>query len=602
MRRLLLFLALAAAAPAAAQTGPLVAGPGRFLLDGRPFQIIAGSMHYARVPREYWRDRLEKARAMGLNTITTYVFWNLHEPTPGHFDFSGRKDIAEYVRIAQQVGLHVILRPGPYVCAEWELGGYPAWLFADTGIVLRSTDPRFTKPAGAWLDRLGRELVPLLASHGGPIIAVQVENEYGSFGDDKNYLRWQEQALRHAGFTDVLLYTADGDVQLPNGTLPDLPAVVNFGPGEADSAFARLARFRPGEPLMSGEYWAGWFDQWGRPHHTTNAARQTRELAWMLGRGYSVNLYMFHGGTTWGFMNGANIDGGHYHPQTTSYDYDAALDESGRPTPKYYAFRRVIGQHTGITPPPVPVTPPPIAVPAFALDSTASLWDNLPAPVHVDHPRGMETFGQSYGDILYRTRVATAASGELVIRDVRDYVQVYVDGSLVGTLDRRLDQDSLPLTVSAGARLDLLVENSGRVNFARPLLHEEKGITHSVSLAGRELTGWDVYALPLAGPPAPARFTTAPSGPAFYRGSFELSNTGDTFLDLRGWGKGTVWVNGHQLGRFWYIGPQQTLYVPGPWLRRGRNEVVVYDLVAPAHRTLAGLDHPILDEIHPDTR
>ncbi len=286
-------------------------------------------MHYARVPREYWRDRMEKAKAMGLNTITTYVFWNFHEPTPGHFDFSGQRDIAEYLRTAQQVGLHVILRPGPYVCAEWELGGYPGWLFADTSIVLRSTDPKFTKPAEAWLDTLGKVVTPFLASRGGPIIAVQVENEYGSFGKDKDYLRWQLGALRHAGFNDVYLFTADGDVQLPNGTLPELPAVVNFGPGEADSAFARLARFKPGEPLMSGEYWAGWFDQWGQPHHTTNAARQTKELSWMLDRGYSVSIYMFHGGTTPGFMNGANIDGGHYHPQTSSYDYDAALDESG---------------------------------------------------------------------------------------------------------------------------------------------------------------------------------------------------------------------------------------------------------------------------------
>ena len=603
MRRILLALALAAGAvPAAAQTGPLVAGSGRFLLNGKPFQIISGSMHYARVPREYWRDRLEKARAMGLNTITTYVFWNLHESTPGHYDFSGQKDIAEYVRIAQEEGLHVILRPGPYVCAEWDLGGYPAWLLADTGTVLRSTDPRFTKPAERWLDRLGKELVPLLASHGGPIIAVQVENEYGSFGSDKAYLEWQRAALVHAGFTNVLLYTADGPSELPNGTLPDLPAVVNFGPGDADSAFAQLARFRPGEPLMSGEYWAGWFDQWGRPHNTTNAAQQTRELSWMLDRGYSVNMYMFHGGTTWGFMNGANIDGGHYHPQTTSYDYDAALDESGRPTAKYYAFRDAIAKATGVTPPPVPATPPPIVVPAFTLGAAASLWSTLGTKVHVERPRGMETFGQSYGYILYRTSVAAGASGELVIRDVRDYAQVYVNGALAGTLDRRLGQDSMPLSVPAGGRLDILVENTGRVNFAKPLRTEEKGITHSVTLAGAELTGWDVYPLPMASTPAPAFAAGQPNGPAFYRGTFQLAHTGDTFLDTRGWGKGTVWVNGHQLGRFWQIGPQQTLYVPGPWLKRGTNDVVVFDLVTPTRRTLNGLDHPILNELHPDPR
>jgi beta-galactosidase len=601
MRRVLLSLTVALAvlaSPAAGQTGPLVADSGRFLLDGKPFQIISGSMHYARVPRAYWRDRLEKARAMGLNTITTYVFWNFHESTPGHYDFSGQKDIAEYVRIAQEVGLHVILRPGPYVCAEWDLGGYPGWLFADTGIVLRSTDPRFTKPAARWLDRLGQEVVPLLASHGGPIIAVQVENEYGSFGKDTAYLDWQRSALAHAGFTNVLLYTADGPAELPDGTLPGLPAVVNFGPGDADSAFAQLARFRPGEPLMSGEYWAGWFDQWGQPHHTTNAARQTKELTWMLDRGYSVSIYMFHGGTTPGFMNGANIDGGHYHPQTTSYDYDAALDESGRPTPKYYLFRDAIAKATGVNPPPVPATPAPIVVPAFALAHAASLWNTLPRPVHVTRPRNMERFGQSYGYILYRTTVHAAASGELVVRDVRDYAQVYVNGALAGTLDRRLGQDSMPLSVPAGGRIDILVENTGRVNFARPLRTEQQGITHSVSLAGRELTGWAVYTLPMASTPRPVFGADQPAGPAFYRGAFELAGTGDTFLDMRGWGKGTVWVNGHQLGRYWAIGPQQTLYVPGPWLRRGVNDVVVFDLVTPTRRTLNGLDHPILDELH----
>ncbi|HUX35165.1 MAG TPA: beta-galactosidase family protein [Gemmatimonadaceae bacterium] len=629
MRRLLLILALCAGGSvAAAQTGPLVADSGHFVLNGKPFQIISGSMHYARVPREYWRDRMEKAKAMGLNTITTYVFWNFHEPTPGHVDFSGQRDIAEYLRIAQQVGLHVILRPGPYVCAEWELGGYPGWLFADTSIVLRSTDPKFTKPAEAWLDTLGKVVTPFLASRGGPIIAVQVENEYGSFDKDKDYLRWQLGALRHAGFNDVYLFTADGDYQLPNGTLPELPAVVNFGPGEADSAFARLARFKPGEPLMSGEYWAGWFDQWGQPHHTTDAAQQTKELRWMLDRGYSVNIYMFHGGTTPGFMNGANIDRGHYHPQTSSYDYDAALDESGRPTPKYYMFRDAIAKATGVTPPPVPETPPPIMVPPFILDEQASLWSDLERPVHVERPRNMESFGQSYGYILYRTTLGDSVSGELVIRDVRDYAQIYVNGVLKGTLDRRLAEDSMPLSAPAAAGLDILVENGGRVNFAKPLRTEEKGITRSVTLGGRDLLGWDVYTWPMTTSPSPRcrpaartgdvdeqircwttigdwapgkRFITS-ANPGYYRGTFTLTRTGGTFLDMRAWGKGTVWVNGHQLGRFWGIGPEQTLYVPGPWLRVGRNEVVVFDLLAPETPTLQGLDHPILDDLRPDDR
>ncbi len=603
------FLAAMVVSTANAQrtTHRLVAGDSAFLLDGKPFQIISGEMHYSRIPREYWHDRLRKARAMGLNTISTYVFWNFHELTPGRYDFSGQRDIAAYVRAAQEEGLFVIVRPGPYVCAEWELGGYPAWLLADTAIVLRSTDPKFTKPAELWLDRLGRELSPLLATRGGPIIAVQVENEYGSFDDDKQYLHWQVEALRHAGFGDALLYTADGDVQLPKGTLPQLPAVVNFGPAEADSAFARLHDFRPDEPLMSGEYWAGWFDQWGRPHHDTDAEQQTRELEWMVARGYSVNMYMFHGGTTFGFMNGANGSPGanDYWPQTSSYDYDAALDESGRPTPKYYAFRDVIARHrAGDALPPVPDSPPPIELPAFSLDQVAPLSTMLGHGIEMERPRSMEALGQSYGYILYRTEIAggDGSESQLVIHDVRDYARIYLNDSLVGTLDRRLGQSRLPIRVpKGGATLDILVENMGRINFTKALRGERKGITHAVTLGGRELTRWTAFPLPfdsLGGIPFRSASPDGARGPALYRGTVTVEHPGDTFLDMRGWGKGTVWVNGHHLGRFWEIGPQQTLYVPAPWLRAGRNEVTVFDLDLPGRRTLTGLSHPILDDLN----
>ncbi len=575
----------------------LVADSGRFLLDGRPFRIISGEMHYARVPREYWHERLRMARAMGLNTISTYVFWNYHETSPGRYDFSGQRDIAAYIRAAQQEGLHVILRPGPYVCAEWEWGGYPGWLLADTGIVVRSTDARFTAPAQRWLDRLGEELSPLLASHGGPIIAVQVENEYGSFDRDKAYMAWQLAALKHAGFGDALLYTADGDYQLRDGTLPELPAVVNFGIGGADSAFARLARFRPSGPLMSGEYWAGWFDQWGRAHESTDAARQTRELSKMLDRGYSVNLYMFHGGTTFGFMNGANIDNGHYRPQTSSYDYDAALDESGRPTPKFFMFRDAIAAHGGDTAV-VPALDSTMIVSKFQLTNAGSLWSSLGTATKTDMPRSMETFGQSFGYIDYRTAVAGPAHGTLVIRDVRDYAQIYVDGALAGSLDRRLAQDSLVVDLpGARSQLDILVENSGRVNFGKGLRDERKGIATSVMLNGAELRGWSVFTLPMSKVPSARSAASTATGPAFYRGTFTAARPLDTFLDTRGWGKGTVWVNGHQLGRFWSIGPQQTLYVPGAWLKRGANEVVVFDLEQPAATTMQGLSHPIFDQL-----
>jgi beta-galactosidase len=384
--------------------------------------------------------------------------------------------------------------------------------------------------------------------------------------------------------------------------------VVNFGPGEADTAFARLRAFRPHEPLMSGEYWAGWFDQWGRPHHETDAEQQARELEWMLSRGYSVNMYMFHGGTSFGFMNGANgsTRAHDYWPQTTSYDYDAALDESGRPTPKYYAFRDVIARHrAGYSPPPVPESPGPIEIAAFALDEVAPLSTALGAGIELKRPKSMERLDQSYGYILYRTHVAagSGAAQELRIDEVRDSARVYVNDSLAGTLDRRLGQSHLAVRIPrGGATLDILVENMGRINFTKALRDERKGITHAVMLDGRELTGWTVFTLPMTSfrgvdfhrtPAGTAR------GPAFYRGTFTVDHAADTFLDMRGWGKGTVWVNGHHLGRFWKIGPQQTLYVPGPWLVPGTNEVIVFDLDIPERRTLAGLSHPILDDLHP---
>ena len=598
----LILVTVAVLAGAQAPPTRLVAGEGQFLLDGKPLQILSGEMHYPRIPREYWRARFRMARAMGLNTISTYVFWNLHEPTPGKFDFSGNNDVAAFVREAAAEGLQVIVRPGPYVCAEWELGGYPAWLLADPSLVLRSTDEKFTRPVERWLSRLGRELAPLLSSAGAkerPIVAVQLENEYGSFDKDKAYLEWHRRALLDAGFGGALVFTADGDVQLPNGTLDGVPAVVNFGVGGAENAFKRLAAFRPGAPLMTGEYWAGWFDHWGRAHANTNLQRQTRELAWMLERGYSINFYMFHGGTTRGFMNGANIDSGRYYPQTSSYDYDAALDESGRVTPKFQAFRDLIAAHTKATLPDIPTVAAPMSIPDITLARTATLWETLGRGRRVDRPQPMETFGQSYGYILYRTRLTGPLKGTLQIKDVRDYARVYVNRALAGTLDRRLSQDTLAIDVPAGgADLDILVENLGRVNFNKPIREERKGITSTVTLEGRELTGWEVFTLPMASMPMAKRQTVAGAGgPAFYRGRFTLSATADTFLDTRGWGKGTVFVNGHHLGRFWSIGPQQTLYIPGPWLRKGANDIVVFTLDTPAKTTMAGLAAPVLNEL-----
>ena len=329
---------------------------GQFVLDGKPFRIISGEMHYPRIPRAYWRERFRMAKAMGLNTITTYVFWNVHEPSPGVYDFSGNNDVAEYIREAQQEGLYVILRPGPYVCAEWEFGGYPAWLLKDHSLVARTSDPKYVAIADRWIKRLGKELAPLQIGNGGPIILVQLENEYGSFGNDRAYLEQLKQSLLDAGFTKSQLYTADPPEDLSKGSLPELPAGINFNAGignGAESSFAVLKRLRPNGPFISSEFWDGWFDHWGTAHAYTDGARQAANLQWVLTQGYSVNLYMFHGGTDFGWMNGANFNDKKYEPDVTSYDYDAPLDESGHPTAKYYVLRDVIAKATGVTPPPV---------------------------------------------------------------------------------------------------------------------------------------------------------------------------------------------------------------------------------------------------------
>jgi beta-galactosidase len=569
---------------------------GKFLLDGKPFQIISGEMHYPRIPRAYWRERFRMAKAMGLNTVTAYVFWNEHEQQPGVYDFSGQRDVAEFVREAQSEGLYVILRPGPYVCAEWEWGGYPAWLLKDHDIVVRSTDPKFMTPARRWLLRLGNELAPLQVGNGGPIIAVQVENEYGSFGNDHAYMEQIHQALLDAGFNKVLLYTADGPDLIPNGSLPELPAVVNFAPGQARQAFATLRRLRPDGPFMAGEWWDGWFDFWGGPHHTTDAKAQADELSWILNQGYSMSIYMFHGGTNFGWMNGANMDKTPYQPDVTSYDYDAALDESGRPTPKYFLFRDAISKATGVTPPPVPSVEPPIASHKVEFSQSVSLWQTLPTPVDSNRILSMEDLDQAYGYILYRTTVDVPVSGDLVLDQLHDYAMIYANGKLLGTLDRRLDQSHLFVDLKEPhTRLDILVENTGRVNFTVAIRGERKGITKQVTLGGNPVKNWQIYSLPMSDPHTLHFQPGDCTGACFYRGSLQIDHPGDTFLDTSAFTKGFVWVNGHALGRIWNIGPQKTLYLPGPWLHPGANDVIVFDLEGAPGGSAAGRATPVLD-------
>jgi beta-galactosidase len=576
---------------------------GQFLLNGKPFQIISGEMHYARIPRAYWRDRFRMAKAMGLNTVTTYVFWNIHEPRPGAYDFSGNYDVAEFIREAQQEGLYVILRPGPYACAEWEFGGFPAWLLKDRSTVVRSRDPKFLEPTGRWIHRLGQELAPLQIGNGGPVLLVQVENEYGSFGDDHAYMQAIHKIFVDAGFSKALLYTADGADEVPAGSLPDLPVGINFGGNDAGAAqaeFEKLKKLRPNGPFLNSEFWDGWFDHWGSKHGVTNAATEAANLDWMLRQGYSVSLYMFHGGTSLGWMNGANSDSNNYEPDVTSYDYNAPLDESGWPAPKYFTFRDTIAKASGIAPPAVPVIAPSMKVPEFKLEEAVSVWKVLPAPVHSEQVVSMEDLDQAYGYILYRKQLEGTVAGDLVLDALHDYAQIFLDGKLVGTLDRRLAQNHLTLKVpAAGARLDILVENSGRINFSLALRQERKGITKQVTFDGKPVLGWDIYPLPMTDV-AKLPFTrTTCDGPCFYRATFHIDTPADTFLDTRAFSKGAVFLNGQPLGRVWSIGPQKTLYVAGPSLHPGENEVIVFDLNGPRNPTLLGRDQPILDASAP---
>jgi beta-galactosidase len=597
----LVAFALLAANGAVAKSS-FVISTNDFLLDDRPFQIRCGEMHFARIPREYWQHRLRMAHAMGLNTVCAYLFWNAHEPEPGKFDFSGRVDVAEFCRLAQQEGLKVILRPGPYSCAEWDFGGFPWWLLKIADIRVRTQDPRYLEACKRYLLAVGRELAPLQINRGGPIIMVQVENEYGSYGADRQYIRILRDDLKEAGF-EVPLFTCDGPTQLRKDTLDDLFCVVNFD-GGPEANFKALRAVRPSGPLMCGEYYPGWFDSWGKPHHFGETARVVNEIGWMLEHNASFSIYLVHGGTTFGFDAGANSPP--FSPQSTSYDYDAPISEAGWDTPKYHALRELFLKHPdgGGTLPAVPARNPVIKIEPVAFTEMAPLLANLPAARKDDRPRSMEQYDQASGCILYRTKLPAGGEAGLAIRELHDYALVLLDGKKIATLDRRKNQHSTVLPAhAAGATLDILVDAFGRVNYGRDI-HDRKGITEKVELTTgdetKELTGWEIFNCPLdAAQLQSLRFERGTNGlPTFYRATFNLAQTGDTFLDLGVWGKGVVWVNGHNLGRYWNIGPQQTLYCPGPWLKSGRNEMVVFEVNGAREHTVAGLAEPVLNQAH----
>lgn len=576
----------------------------KFYLNGEPFQIISGGIHYFRVLPFYWEDRLLKLKALGCNTVETYIPWNLHEPEKGKFDFCGEKlqgmlDVTAFVRQAQKLGLWVILRPSPYICAEWEFGGLPAWLLKEDGIRLRTSDERFLGHVRDYYEKLMSLLVPLQIDHGGPVIMMQVENEYGSFGNDKKYLESLRDMMRELGVT-VPLFSSDGprDNMLSNGTIEGVFPVANFG-SRTKTAFELLKKYNGGGPCMCGEFWLGWFDAWKDVHHTTDPETAAAELKDLLELG-SLNLYMFEGGTNFGFMNGSNY-GEKLTNDVTSYDYDALLTEDGEITEKYRRFQEVICGQAGND----AVSSHGMARKSYGrieMVQKAGLFEalrSLAAPVESMCPQSMERLGQSYGYILYSTELRTEKELQTIrLHEAADRAIVFADGKRVLTAEGEALSEMHQLEPIAGdhIRLDILVENLGRVNYGPMMNWQRKGIDGCVMINNCfSQHGWQQYCLPMDNLENLDFEAGYEEGmPAFYRFVFEVQEQGDTFLDFEGWGKGFAVVNGFNLGRYWDLGPQKRLYLPGSLLKKGMNEIILFESEGKCRDSILLLDEPDL--------
>ena len=574
----------------------------QFYLNGNPFKIISGSIHYFRVVPEYWRDRLEKLRAMGCNTVETYVPWNLHEPRKGEFCFNGMLNVAEFLKTAQELGLWAIVRPSPYICAEWEFGGLPAWLLAKDGMRIRCTYPPYLQAVQDYYRNLFQVLAPLQINNGGPILLMQIENEYGAYGDETAYLEALRRMMHENGVT-VPLFTSDGPWgnDLANGCLPGVLSTVNFG-SKASQQLSVLEKHTGGGPLMCAEFWVGWFDAWGdAQHHTTAPGNCADDLNSILARG-SVNFYMFHGGTNFGFMNGSNYYDG-LTPDVTSYDYDAPLSEDGEITPKYLALRRVISQYSPVPPMKFSAQIEKKNYGEAAVASSVSLFsvlDDLAVPVKTPWPLSMEQLGQSYGYTLYRSELRPDVRPEkLQLLEANDRAQLFFDQSLFRTLyDRELEKEwEVPSKFGTCGQLDILVENMGRVNFGPRMKYQRKGSDGAVLLYGHSHAGWSVYCLPMDMEMInwlDFSKECVEGTPSFYLILFWVDEKGDTFLDMTGWGKGCVFLNGFALGRFWKAGPQRRLYVPAPLLRKGENKLIVFETEGETAQTVSFYENPEL--------
>ncbi|WP_223624677.1 glycoside hydrolase family 35 protein [Microbacterium sp. EST19A] len=557
-------------------------GENDFLLDGRPHRVLSGAVHYFRVHPDDWAARIRAARLMGLNTIETYVAWNEHAPRRGRFDLSGRLDLGRFLDTVAAEGMHAIVRPGPYICAEFDNGGLPAWLTGAPDVELRRTNTAYLDAVREYLEQLAPVLVPRQIHRGGPIILVQVENEYGAYGDDHAYLRRLTELTRQVGIT-VPLTSIDQptDEMLAAGGIPELHRTGSFG-SDAAVRLATLRRHQPSGPLLCAEFWDGWFDSWGTRHHTTSAEKSAAELDALLAAGASVNIYMFHGGTNFGLTNGANHKG-RYVPIATSYDYDAPLDEAGRPTAKYWAFRDVIAKYA-----PVPEEQPadPADAPTLEVDlAQRSLLSSevFAEPTYSEHPLAFDVIGHARGYGVYRAHLDAGPSPVLLeVGEVRDRAWVRLDGRYVGTLARDAHERALVLPAGRG-ELELFVEDQGRVNYG-PLIGEEKGLIGPITVDGRPVTEWSVAPLRLDAIPEIVRTPSSGTDSSLWpggstaRGVFRLSRPSGLFLETGDWGKGLVWINGFLLGRYWRRGPQQTLFVPEGATRRGANELTVLEL------------------------
>lgn len=581
---------------------------GDFVYDGKPVRIISGEMHYPRIPHQYWRHRMQMLKAMGLNAVATYVFWNIHEPEPGKWDFTGDKNLAEYIKIAGEEGLMVILRPGPYVCAEWEFGGYPWWLQNVEGLELRRDNEQFLKYTQLYINRLYKEVGNLQITKGGPIVMVQAENEFGSYVSQRKDIPLEEhrrynakivQQLKDAGF-DVPSFTSDGSWLFEGGAVPGALPTAN-GESNIENLKKAVDKYNGGQgPYMVAEFYPGWLAHWLEPHPQISATSIARQTEKYLQNNVSINYYMVHGGTNFGFTSGANYDKKHdIQPDLTSYDYDAPISEAGWVTPKYDSLRNVIEKYVNYSLPKVPAAIPVIEIPSIKLDKIAALDGLNSKVVENNKPMTFEQLNQGYGYVLYKKHFNQPISGTLKINGLRDYAIIYANDEKVGELNRYFNQDSIDVDIPFNSTLEILVENMGRINYGSEIVHNTKGIISPVVINGMEIEGdWQMYQIPMDEAPDFSKMQQSSvysntesaakrllGAPALYKGTFNLTETGDTFLDMEDWGKGIVFINGKNIGRYWHVGPQQTLYIPGVWLKKGQNEIVIFEQQHDKHHT-----------------